>query len=249
MNSEQEAAGSGADSNRDMRPFDVFMSYSKNDKLVADAICHHLEHSQIRCWIAPRDIVPGEEWGEGIIAGIDRSRLMVLVFSEHANASPQVRREVERAISKEIPVIPFRVENVKPAGALEFFLASTHWLDAYDPPTARHIHRLADTVNRLLAQDAKAAPKRDPANKRAQSSRFPKRFAYYILAGVGALLVILALVLHVNTSPPAGPNTSPPAGPDEATATFLRALIFEALKTSIEDQHKRSTGDQRPVGQ
>ncbi|NQT71340.1 MAG: toll/interleukin-1 receptor domain-containing protein [Chloroflexi bacterium] len=34
---------------------DVFISYSTNDKTVADAVCATLESQKIRCWIAPRD--------------------------------------------------------------------------------------------------------------------------------------------------------------------------------------------------
>ncbi len=40
-------------------PFDVFISYSSDDKLIADAICAELESRRIRCWIAPRDALPG----------------------------------------------------------------------------------------------------------------------------------------------------------------------------------------------
>jgi hypothetical protein len=38
---------------------DVFISYSKNDKLTADAVGAKLEAAHIRCWIAPRDIFAG----------------------------------------------------------------------------------------------------------------------------------------------------------------------------------------------
>jgi hypothetical protein len=133
------------------RPFDLFISYSHENKLEADAICGKLEAIGIRCWIAPRDILPGTEWADGIMDGIENSRAMVLVFSQHANRSPQVRREVERAISKQLPLIPFRVQNTLPTRAMEYCLGNTHWLDAFDPPLEAHIHRLATVVRRLLA--------------------------------------------------------------------------------------------------
>jgi hypothetical protein len=63
--------------------------------------------SKLRCWIAPGDILPGADWGESIVKAIRASRVMVLVFSSHANASRQVRREVQSAFDKEVPVIPF----------------------------------------------------------------------------------------------------------------------------------------------
>lgn len=79
---------------------DVFISYSSVEKGTADEVCSHLESQGIRCWIAPRDVSPGDEYGEAIVDAITACRLMVLIFSSHANESPQVRREVERALSK-----------------------------------------------------------------------------------------------------------------------------------------------------
>ncbi len=95
---------------------EVFISYSTKDKPWADAACAVLEGHRIRCWIAPRDIVPGTEWGAAIIGGIDGSKIVVLIFSGHANESSQVRREVKHAISKGLSVLPFRVEDVRPGG-------------------------------------------------------------------------------------------------------------------------------------
>jgi hypothetical protein len=45
-------------------PYDAFISYSNLDKATADATCAALEAAGIRCRIAPRDILPGAEWGE-----------------------------------------------------------------------------------------------------------------------------------------------------------------------------------------
>ena len=67
---------------------DAFITYSTHDKAVADATCAALEAAGIRCWIAPRDITPGAEWGEAIIDGINHCRVMILIFSASANDSP-----------------------------------------------------------------------------------------------------------------------------------------------------------------
>jgi len=60
---------------------DVFISYSSKDKPIADAICANVEATGIRCWIAPRDIAPGEDWPTAITKTISHSRILVLVFS------------------------------------------------------------------------------------------------------------------------------------------------------------------------
>jgi hypothetical protein len=51
---------------------------------------------------------------------------MVLVFSAASNDSPQVRRDVERAVHKNVIILPFRIEEVMPSKSLEFFLSTQH---------------------------------------------------------------------------------------------------------------------------
>jgi len=107
---------------------DVFISYSSHDKAIADAICSKLENSKIRCWIAPRDILGGIEYGEAIIDAIAECSLLLLVFSAKANNSIFVRKEVERAISRGKILLPLRIEDILPTKALEFAIGKPPWL-------------------------------------------------------------------------------------------------------------------------
>jgi hypothetical protein len=138
---------------------DVFICYSSRDKPVADAVCAVLEAEGVRCWIAPRDILPGVDWGESIIDAINEAQAMVLIFSSNANAAQsQIKREVERAVNKGMPVIPFRIENVMPTKSLEYFLSTPHWLDAFTPPLDEHVRQLADSIKRLLGKQVMSRP-------------------------------------------------------------------------------------------
>ena len=128
----------------------VFVSYSVPDRECAFELVARLEARGVSVWIAPRDISPSADWAEEIIEAISGARLMVLVFSAHSNASPQVRREVERAVHKELPVLPFRIEDIPPSRSLEYFLSSQHWLDAFPPPLEPHYHRVCTHVAALL---------------------------------------------------------------------------------------------------
>jgi len=139
-------------------PFDVFISYSSQDKPTADAACAALESANIRCWIAPRDINPGRDYAESIIDAIEGARVFVLIFSNNANASPQVKREVERAVSKGLPIIPVRIEDVVPNRTLEYFISSPHWLDAFPPPRDRYFAKLVVSVRALLETDNSGVP-------------------------------------------------------------------------------------------
>jgi hypothetical protein len=129
---------------------DVFISYSSKDKPIADAICANIEASGIRCWIAPRDIAPGEDWPTAITRAISQSRIMVLVFSSSSNSSDDVGREIILAANSKLVIIPFKIENVEPEPGKQYYLARTHWLDAINPPTQGQINILIERVRALI---------------------------------------------------------------------------------------------------
>jgi len=131
---------------------DVFISHSSKDKTTGDAVCATLEANGIRCWIAPRDVLPGSDWGESIIGAIKGARVMVLVFSSNANQSLQIKREVERAVSHGLIIIPLRIEDVAPSPALEYFMSTPHWLDAFMPPLEKHLQNLTQVIKDILTQ-------------------------------------------------------------------------------------------------
>jgi hypothetical protein len=168
MTAESNAQNSGAET--PARPaatsFDVFISYSHIDKATADATCAALELAGIRCWIAPRDIMPGDEWGAAIVKAIDQCRAMVLIFSSSANSSKQIRREVERAVNAGVPIIPVRIENVAPTEAMAYFMSTVHWLDAMTAPLEGHLQRLARSIKALLETDARDSGRADTRDTR-----------------------------------------------------------------------------------
>jgi hypothetical protein len=136
----------------------VFICHASNDKQVADAACAALEAQRIPCWIAPRDILAGVEYQESIIDALSDSQIVLLIFSAQANDSPQVRREIERAVSKGKIIVPFRIEDVMPSRAMEFALSNTHWLDALTPPLEHHLAELCHAISRLLQRHKEAEP-------------------------------------------------------------------------------------------
>jgi TIR domain len=132
--------------------YDVFISYSSKDKALADAICSTLETEEIRCWIAPRDVLPGRPYAERLTDALNGSRIMVLVLSSHSNNSPHVLREIEQAVENRTPIIPFRIEDIRLAKALEYYLKPFHWLDAFTPPIEQHLGALSSAVEGLLSE-------------------------------------------------------------------------------------------------
>ena len=128
----------------------VYISYSSNDREVAVAICSAIEQAGIRCWIAPRDIAPGTEWGASILDAISRSSVLVVLLSNHSNTSPQVKREVERAASADIAILPLRIEDVQPSPTFEYFIAAFQWIDAFNRPLDSVSQKLVEAIHTIL---------------------------------------------------------------------------------------------------
>lgn len=132
---------------------DVFISYSSKDKNVADAICTKLETAGIRCWVAPRDVIPGMDWPTSITKGIKASKIMVLVLSRHSNESKHVSNELNLAMNSGLIIIPFKIDSVEPGPGMEYFLANMHWLDAVGGDVCANIEKLKDVVYQILPCD------------------------------------------------------------------------------------------------
>ena len=128
----------------------VFISYSTADTAIAEQVRDGLEAAGLACWMAPRDIAPGEDYAAEIIGAIEGCTVLLLVLSETSNHSQYVIKEVERAIAKRKVVIPFRIHNVTPSRSLEFFISNAQWIDAWQGPLAAKVELLAAALHNYL---------------------------------------------------------------------------------------------------
>jgi len=156
---------------------DIFICHSSTDGPVASAICERLEAAGLRAWIAPRDPQPGLAYAGQIVAAIERCKVLLLVMSAGANASPHVLSEVELAKNRGRTILPVRIENVQPAPDLEFFIRSVHWYDAVGASPNDDFLGLARAVARLLSPSSAegATEGREFAGVLATNLQVPQR--------------------------------------------------------------------------
>jgi hypothetical protein len=207
---------------------DVFISYAKGDREWAEQVCAQLEEAGIGCWIAPRDIAPGVTWPAAITDAIRQCRAMIVVFSQHANESRQMAREVEVADSRHVPILPVRVEEIEPAGDMEYFLGNRQWFDLHGGKVERR-RALPDAIASLLGQleltgavGGAVAPAAPPPAKAAPAKAglpkwLPVAVALTVVAGGVAMYSLRPKTSGV---PAATVNPAPvnpaPATPDPA---------------------------------
>lgn len=230
---------------------DVFISYSSKDKPIADAICANLEASGVRCWIAPRDIAPGEDWPTAIADAIPRCQIMVLVFSAHSNSSVDVGRELFLAANSKLVIIPFKIENVEPEPGKRYYLARTHWLDAVNPPTQEQIQELVNRVKVLIPPkeptiignqtESELSPRSTtkPASNKGRISRW----FWSVPIGVILLGLLGWAAFSLFLKHPAAPiqPTSFPTFTPSLTATTTPTIIPTPTATSTEPVQARPT--------
>ena len=155
-------------------PHAVFISYSNEDKPVADSVCAALEASNIRCWIAPRDIQGGRPYSGQITQAIREANILLLILTRASNRSKHVLREVERAAHCQNHLLTFRIEPIAPCDDLAYFLGADQWVDGFTPlPPSQHFPVLIQHTRKLLMR---ASAEERPEEK---AETAPEAFAHF----------------------------------------------------------------------
>jgi adenylate cyclase len=172
----------------------VFVSYASPDAALANSVVNALERNEIRCWVAPRDVVPGSLYADEIVAAINDAKIVVLVLSAHSVASPHVGKEIERASSKRRRIIVLHVDTTSLTRALEYFLSESQWIDVRGGGTETAVATLVDAVRRHLDASATGEPNGHNIQPNWGRVAAPRR-KWALIGGVAILSVAFAYVV------------------------------------------------------
>jgi Tfp pilus assembly protein PilF len=141
----------------------VFVSYATADRKRALDVCKAIEGRGTRCWISSRDVPPGENYQEAIVRSLRAAPAMVLVLTEAANHSDEIKKELSLASRYRVPVIALRIEDVEPSDAFAYELSTRQWIDAFeglDMSIDALVRRIGDLGGSSLSDlpSAKAGP-------------------------------------------------------------------------------------------
>jgi serine/threonine protein kinase len=142
---------------------DVFLSYSSKDETIVGIALEKLEAAGHRCWFAPRDIPPGEFYAGQIIQALRESRFVLLFFSVHSNASEQVVREINFAVSQRLPMLVVRLDQTALSNHFEYLIRVNQWLDV------TQLSSDAERVDKIVAQVATSLAKSGPTTSTAKT--------------------------------------------------------------------------------
>jgi hypothetical protein len=211
----------------------IFISYASQDQKVASTLCKALEGRGYPCWIAARDIAPGENFQISIVRAIRAARIMLLVFTGNSNNSEEMAKELALASQSRLIVVPLRIEDVRQNDAFAYEFATRQWIDFFaDWETA--MEQLAQRISVALATEAVKPAAATPAPA-SQPGPTPDVIAAAIASQPAeaarstqpaATTAVLSAAELSAAAAPAGPSSFQPA---EAPKRGAPVMLFVAI--------------------
>jgi hypothetical protein len=130
--------------------YDVFLSHAPRDRAVAARLAGAFSERGWRCWLAPRD--PPREGLNPVMltAALTRSRMLLLVASYSVAEAPGLKQLLEQAYRNGIPILVFRIENVRLRHVLSDRVPEDCQLSALKRPLAPYIEQLMAVAAGIL---------------------------------------------------------------------------------------------------
>ena len=211
-------------SDQELQNGPVFVSYATANRKEALSVCKAIERRGIACWISSRDVSPGDNYQEAIDRAIRTARALVLVFSEAANKSDEIKKELSLASRYRVTVMALRIEDFEPSGAFAYELSTRQWIDSSEgrdksiDSLVSHIKQISD-AEPVAIRAAAHAPRR---------TSFVSRRPIWIAAAASLLALMTAGAWWVLRPPAATPHSM-----TVRLAGFQ--LLSDDLPTSIHD--------------
>jgi formylglycine-generating enzyme len=138
-----------------MKKNDVFISYSTIDRNIANAICHKLESKNIKCWIAPRDIVNDISYEECLMQAIEHTKVLLNITSNNSKNNDVGKPEISFAITKGLIVLPLVIEEYLTDEDISNYANSAHWLEVQSDTLDNKVDQLLNVLSTLIPNVAK----------------------------------------------------------------------------------------------
>ncbi len=114
---------------------DVFISYAKEDRPIADELFTFLQENGFRPWMDKKNLIPGIKWQKAIVDALDQCDVCIfLISSVSATKRGFFQREMKLALNKaldllddDVSIIPVRIEEC----AAPQVLSEYQWMDYF----------------------------------------------------------------------------------------------------------------------
>ena len=211
-------------------PRPIFISYASADRAEALKVCKAIERRGIQCWISMRDVPPGANYQEAIVQSLRTARATVLVFSDAANTSDEIKKELSLASRYRVPVIALRLADVEPSDAFAYELSTRQWIDAFEG-WDKSIETLVDRIGQISESDALTAESSAPSSPQIASLSW--RRMTFAAVGLLSLLVAAGAWWALRPHPPATHSMTVRLAGFQLLSPDLPATLRDAVDAEI----------------
>lgn len=108
---------------------EIFVSYSRHDSAIVDAIVQRLESKGFSIWVDHDGIGGGEDFKREIACAIEDCEVVLFFSSQHSNNSEWTAKEIGVAVYEKKHIIPILLDHSKYNPAVKFDLINLDYLD------------------------------------------------------------------------------------------------------------------------
>jgi hypothetical protein len=158
------------------KPFDVFLSYNREDEEAVEKIAVYLEDcTGLKPWLDKWRLIPGEDWVENLERGLPSSSTCA-VFVGKSGKGPWQKKELHAALDRQTKhtdfrVIPVLLPDAPAEPELPMFLAGNTWVDFRGKPYDDALWRLECGIRGV--PPGRGRPRKDEECRTPQSKPQP----------------------------------------------------------------------------
>jgi hypothetical protein len=136
----------------------VFLSYASADRERALHVADALQAAGVPSWLDQQAIAGGSSWGSEIVEGIKGCAALLILCSNAAMQSRNVKQEIQLAWRFERAYVPVLLEPVEFPEHVLYFLEGWQWVEILDQPQQVWLPVLLKALARLGVAGPSEAP-------------------------------------------------------------------------------------------
>lgn len=186
---------------------EAYVCYDERDRQICDAICDIFEENNIRTWIKSKDLVKGDSV-DRITDAISSSKCFILLLSDNSKDVNFILTETDIAFSRNIPIIAFKIDDLRLDGNLEFILENQKTIPSF-PNSKKQLEILVKETSKIVEKPVdkvKINSKSLKVFEKINPNRKDNNIKKYIKIAIPIVVVLILIYFFVIL--PTGQNTT-----------------------------------------
>ncbi len=173
----------------------IFISYAKQDKVIARKIVTRLESGGISCWIYPRNVKDSSNRTKETIEAVRKNDIFIIILSKFSENSKDQKAQIAKAIEAGIPIIPIKIGALMSSLTMDYFLQTLEWVDVYGDGFETAYEILLEIIDEIFDKDKSL--KLNQTKDKITDSNNKKYNNNYIIAAVVTMIIAVAIIFYV----------------------------------------------------